>query len=102
MTSSLNDARSKSLLAAQAGAEWVPSNDLRAKVGLALYDYRNISGVRNSSNSNTQDATQPAFRQKGNSLFNLSNPNNFGGPFGLAADYRLLHLTAAVGYNLRA
>lgn len=98
--SSLNDARSKSLLAAQAGVEWVPNNDLRAKFGVALYDYRNISGVRNSFDSNTQDATQPAFRQKGNSLFNLSNPTNFGGPFGLAADYRLLNLTAAVDYNL--
>lgn len=99
--SSLSEARSKSLLAAQAGVEWVPNNDLRAKVGVALYDYRNISGVRNSFNSNTQDATQPAFRQKGNSLFNLSNtsPASFG-PFGLAADYRLLNITAAVDYNL--
>lgn len=98
--SSLNEARSKSLLAAQAGVEWVPSNDLRAKLGLALYDYRNISGVRNSIGGFSQDATQPAFRQKGNSLFNLSNPHNFTGPFGLAADYRLLNLTAAVDYNL--
>lgn len=98
--SSLSEARSKSLLAAQAGVEWVPNNDLRAKLGVALYDYRNVSGVRNSFDSNTQDATQPAFRQKGNSLFNLSNPTNFGGPFGLAADYRLLNLTAAVDYNL--
>ena len=98
--SASNQARNKSLLAAQVGVEWVPSNDLRAKLGLAMYDYRNVSGVRNAFNSNTQDATQPAFRQKGNSLFNLSNPANLGGPFGLAADYRVLNLTGTVDYNL--
>ncbi|QIM50729.1 putative porin [Hydrogenophaga crocea] len=98
--SASNAARSRSLLAAQGGVEWVPSNEFRAKVGLALYDFRNVSGVRNDFNSVTQNGTQPAFRQKGNTLFNLSNPTNFSGPFGLAADYRVLNLTTAVDYTL--
>lgn len=98
--SSSNRASSKSLLGAQAGVEWVPDNQLRAKLGVALYDYRNISGARNTNNSTLNDATQPAFRQKGNSLFNLSNPTNLNGPFGLAADYRVLNLTGALDYNL--
>jgi hypothetical protein len=100
-TSLGNQARSKSLLAAQAGVEWVPDNKLRAKLGLALYDYRNVSGVRNAFNGNLTDATAPAFRQKGNTLFNINNdadPNT--NLWALAADYRVLNLTAAVDYNL--
>lgn len=98
--SSSNRAKSRWLLGAQGGIEWVPSNDLRAKAGLAIYDFRNVAGVRNSSGSTATDGTQASNRQKGNSLFNLSNPGVVGGPFGLAKDYRVLNLTAAVDYNL--
>lgn len=100
-TSESNQAKSKWLVAAQGGVEWVPSNDLRAKVGLGLYDFRNISGVRNSNSTNTDD-TSPLSRQKGNTLFNISNPAafNFNGPFGLANDYQVLNLTGAVDFNL--
>ena len=99
-TSESNDAKSKWLIAAQGGVEWVPSNDLRAKVGLGLYDFRNISGVRNSNGSNTTDDTSPLSRQKGNTLFNITNPTNLNGPFGLANDYQVLNLTGAVDFNL--
>ena len=98
--SSSNLAKSRWLFGAQGGVEWVPSNDLRAKAGLALYDFRNLAGVRNSFNSTTTDGTQASNRQKGNSLFNLSNPGVVGGPFGLAKDYRVLNLSGAVDYNL--
>lgn len=98
-TSLTNSARSQSLLAAQAGVEWVPDNKLRGKVALALYDYRNVSGVRNDPGGVSTNATQAAYRQKGNTLFDLSNPSA-GGPWGLAKDYRQLNLTGALDYTL--
>ena len=99
-TSLANRARSQSLLALQGGVEWVPDNKRRAKVGVALYDYSNVSGVRNTAGSTTANATQAAYRQKGNTLFNLSNPTATNGPWGLAKDYRLLNVTGALDYNL--
>lgn len=94
-----NDARSKWLLAAQGGVEWVPSNQLRTRFGVGLYDYRNIAGVRNDPTFNTRDETAPRFRQKGNSLFDIS-----GDPgtrlWALASDYQVLNLSAAVDYQL--
>ncbi len=98
-------AKSKWLVGAQGGVEWVPvfsqrAIPMRAKVGLALYDYRNISGVRNPANTGLTDDTAPALRQKGNSLFNISNPQTLAGPYGLAADYRLVNLTGALDVNL--
>ena len=99
-TSESNGAKSKWMVAAQGGVEWVPSNDLRAKVGLGLYDFRNISGVRNSNGSTTTNDTSPLSRQKGNTLFNITNPTNLNGPFGLANDYQVLNLTGAVDFNL--
>jgi hypothetical protein len=55
-----------------------------------MYDYRNVSGIRNSFNSNTFDDTAPAFRQKGNTVFNIDNDGNAAtNLYALAADYRL-------------
>lgn len=96
-----NDAKSKWLIGAQGGVEWVPSNDLRAKVGLGVYDYRNISGVRNAFNSTTTNETAPDYRQKGNTLFNIDNDGNPNtNLYGLAADYQVLNLTGAVDFSL--
>ncbi|MGV3499129.1 MAG: putative porin [Hydrogenophaga sp.] len=100
-TSINNRARSRWLMGVQGGVEWVPDNRLRAKVGLALYDYRNVSGERNPAGSSVTDGTQAVLRQKGNSVFDLRNPTITGAPlWGLAKDYRVLNLTAAVDYNL--
>lgn len=96
-----NDAKSKWLIGAQGGVEWVPSNDLRAKVGLGIYEYRNISGVLNAANRTTTNETAPDYRQKGNTLFNIDNDNNVNtNLYGLAADYQVLNLTGAVDFNL--
>lgn len=96
-----NSAKSKWLLAAQGGAEWVPSNQLRTKFGLGLYDYRNIAGEINDFGLNTRDETAPRFRQKGNSLFDIQNDNDPSTAlWALAADYRVLNLSAAVDYQL--
>ncbi len=96
-----NEARSKWLLAAQGGVEWVPSNQLRAKFGLGLYDYRNIAGERNDFDLNTRDETAPRFRQRGNSLFDIRNDNDPRTTlWALASDYRVLNLRALVDYQI--
>ncbi|MDO9195873.1 putative porin, partial [Rhodoferax sp.] len=70
-------ANSKWLLGAQIGVEWVPDIQTRAKLGLAYYDYRNISGIRNPSLNDVQfNGTATNIRQKGNTLFNIDNDGN--------------------------
>lgn len=96
-----NEAKSKWLLAAQGGVEWVPSNQLRTKFGLGVYDYRNIAGERNDFDLTTRDETVTKFRQKGNSLFDIrldNDPNT--NLWALAPNYKVLNLNAAVDYQL--
>lgn len=93
--SALNRARSKWLYGAQIGAEWQPVPESRARIGLGLYDYRNVSGVLNEPDQTLTNATAPAFRQKGNTLFDIFNDTpDVNRLWALAADYRLLNLTA--------
>ena len=93
-------AKSKWLLAAQAGLEWAPDYDTNAKIGLAIYDFRNISGIRNDFQQTAFNRTAPDFRQKGNTLFNIANTNPATSLFALASDFRLLNLTGTVDLNL--
>jgi hypothetical protein len=65
-----------------------------------LYDFRNTSGVANRVGETATNGTAPRFRQKGNTLFNLSNPQNLSGPFGLASDFKVLNLTGVLDYRL--
>jgi Putative porin len=95
-----NRAKNKYMYGVQAGVEWVPSNELRAKAGLAVYDFRNISGVTNPVGETSTNGTAPQFRQKGNSLFNISNPQASSGPFALASDFRVVNLTGVVDYKM--
>ena len=91
-------AKSKWLLGAQTGVEWVRDTNTRAKVGLAYYDYRNISGTRNEFGQDAYNKTAPQFRQKGNTVFQINPPND--DLYALAADYRLLNLTGVVDLNV--
>jgi hypothetical protein len=90
-------AKDKWLYGAQAGFEWAPPGNSRLKVGLGLYDYRNTRGIPNAFGSTLYDSTAPAFRQKGNTLFNIDND---GDPttvlFALAPAFRNVNLTAAL------
>jgi len=98
--SATNRARSKWLYGAQLGVDWQPAPESRARIGLGLYDYRHVSGVRNAPGQTLTNATAPAFRQKGNTLFNIDNDGNPAtNLWALAADYRLLNLSAS--YDLR-
>lgn len=88
----------KWLFGAQIGGDWVFADQSRFRLGVAYYDYRNVAGQRNTVDSTLQDHTAPAFVQKGNSMFEISNDIDdvgnpvFGRLFGLAADYSLINL----------
>lgn len=95
------DARSKWLLGAQVGMEWIPDINTRAKLGVAVYDYRNIAGVRNGFDLTTTNKTAPESRQKGNTLFNIANAADPATTlYALASDYRVLNVTGMVDLNL--
>jgi hypothetical protein len=91
-----NLAKDKWLYGAQVGVDWTPSLNARWRVGLAYYDYRNITGVADTilDGKAPYSSTAPQFRQKGNSVFDISEDSS--GQFGLAAKYRLANLTATV------
>lgn len=95
-------AKDKWFYGAQAGVEWIPDDlDTKVRVGVAYYDYRNISGVRNPAFGDTLfNQTATLFRQKGNSLFNIDND---GDPttnlWALAADYRIANVTMVADYS---
>jgi hypothetical protein len=91
----------KWLLAGQVGSEIPIGTDSRLKLGLAYYDYQNITGKRSPlSQPNKYDATAPEFVQKGNSMFVISNnPANPFEQFGLAPEYEIINLTAEYDIN---
>jgi hypothetical protein len=95
-------ADSKWLIGAQVGMEWVPSTETRAKVGLAYYDFQNVSGRANPALNDVQfNKTAPEFRQKGNSVFNIDNDGSATtNLWALAADYQVLNVTGMVDLNL--
>lgn len=86
--------RDKWLYAAQLGAEWLFKNQSKFKFGIAYYNYENIVGQRNELNSVSSDFTAPEFVQKGNSLFEISNPTNQR-LFALASDFDIINVTAS-------
>ena len=94
--------KDKWLVGAQVGIEWVPDNRARAKFGLAYYDFHDVSGIRNSNLDTSLNTTAAFNRQKGNTLFNITNPitNTSADLFGLAGDYQLINLTGVVDLNM--
>jgi len=92
--------RNKWLYAAQGGLDWKLTPSLRSRIGLAYYDYSNVTGIHNPSTGNTHvnDYTAPQYVQKGNTLFNIAdtttNPN--AALFALAPEYRLVNLTGTL------
>lgn len=88
----------KWLLGAQVGATLSGSpQDIRAKVGLAYYAYKNMVGETNPPDSAINDFTAPAFVQKGNSYYNIATLSGVT-LFGLAAEYQLIDLTGQIDF----
>jgi hypothetical protein len=85
----------KWLFGAQLGFKWSWGDRSSLKLAAAAYNFEHITGIRNAPGSTLLNYTAPPFMQKGNSLFDI-----YGGPdsntnlYALAAEYRLLDLTA--------
>ena len=86
-----NKAKSKWLTGFQGGVDMTSLNGSRAKLGLALYDYKNVEGISDTGALLLDyDATKPQFHQKGNTMYldpYSSNPK-------LISKFRELNLTA--------
>jgi LysM repeat protein len=88
----------KWLYGLQGGADWRWSSAGRVRLALSYYPYTNVQGIPNPTlGSQVNDWTAPAFRQKGNTLFNIDNDGNPAtNLFALASKFEILNLTAAV------
>jgi hypothetical protein len=93
--------KDKWLYGAQVGVDWRGASGNRYRVGAAYYGYANTAGRRNSLDSSLLDFTAPRFLQRGNTLFDIRNDvDPTTNLFALAADYKLVNLTAAVDWQL--
>ena len=86
----------KWLLGAQVGATLSGSpQDIRAKVGLAYYSYKNMEGELSPAGSTANEFTAPQFVQKGNTYYQISS-DPARPLYGLAAEYQLIDLTGQI------
>lgn len=94
-------ARDKWLLGGQTGIEWKFEGGSRLRFGGAYYRFENVSGRRNTLDSQLADYTAPAWLQRGNTLFDIrfDNDNNTN-LFALAADYALANAGASFDWRL--
>lgn len=89
----------KWLFGTQLTTEFTTTSQTEIKIGLAYYDYYNITGKKNTPGSRLLDFTAPAYMQKGNSVFNISNstdPNEV--LWALSSDYNLINLAASIDF----
>ncbi len=99
-----SDATDKYLLGAQVGAAWEGQSN-RAKVGLALYDFKKVEGkpgAPGSAGTPGYAASAPQFRQRGNSLVDISDPTAAATSrplFGIASKFRLLNATGTLTHT---
>lgn len=89
----------KWLLGVQVGVDSPANRVVRGKLGVALYDYRNITGAANAPNSSLNDFTAPAFAQKGNTYYNISSDPTRP-LLALASRYRLFNVTGTLDMEL--
>lgn len=93
-------AQDKWLLGGQVGVQFNSKSDYAVTLAAAYYDYQNVQGSRVSLTeykSGQYDYIPPAFRQKGNVLFDF-NPDDDSIVGALASDYNELNLTAKFDY----
>jgi len=99
------DQRDKWLYAMQLGAEGAIGSSAQLRVGLAMYHFANVEGVRESDPApgGSRAGTVPYLnsqypanvRLKGNTLINLNDPTSTAAPtWGLASKFKPLNLTA--------
>lgn len=104
------DSRDKWLYGAQIGIDWALSNRTQWRTGLALYDFHNVQGVRETAQppSFPRMGTVPYFnsqypasiRLKGNTLINLNDSSPAGNAatptWGLASKFRPINFSTVL------
>ena len=95
----------KDLLGAQAGYQWQfgYTGANRWRLGLGVYDYRNIAGQAETELDRLERADYVArseypnsLRQRGNTLFRINAPSDSATQYGLASEFRTVNLTTAL------
>ena len=95
------EAHDKWLYGGQIGSEIPFTWDSKLRLAAAYYDFANISGQRNTPESNLLDSTAPLWLTKGNTLFDIRNTvDTSQNLFALAGKYRLV--TGLAQLDLRA
>lgn len=106
----------KWLYGAQVGADFKLTKDLKAKLGVAYYQFDNIEGQLSdpftpltAQDAGNTDGTRPAFAQKGNTYRPIRNIvpsviNDFGTSnqfqyFGLASPFKVVTATGRLDYD---
>ena len=85
----------KWMLGGQLGADLHFANDASLRLGAAYYDYFHVVGQRNSPETTLYNWAAPAFVQKGNTVFDISNTaDSTVNLFALASDFRIVDLIA--------
>ncbi len=79
----------------QIGFDYLFENQNKLKMALAYYSFDNITGRRNTPNSNLLDFTAPDFLQKGNTVVDISGDSSSttNNLFALASDFDEVALT---------
>jgi hypothetical protein len=86
----------KYLFGGQMVAEYKPERDYSFRLGVALYDYENITGLINPTDETIYDYTAPPFMQKGNTVVNIeSQQPSTEYKYALAAHFRDLDILGA-------
>jgi hypothetical protein len=96
----------RALLGVQTGLDMkLGQGDRRLKIGVAIYNYQGIEGVKESpadmgrSDYATRSEYGSGFRQRGNTLFNVRASGDTASPvYGLASSFQELNLTAALDW----
>lgn len=102
--------RDKWLYGLQLGTDWAVTDRTQLRLGVAVYDFQNVEGVRESDPPPTGPRAgtvgyllsqyPAAVRQKGNTLINLNDPTSTAAPvWGLASKFRPVNLSAAVTFG---
>jgi hypothetical protein len=100
----------KWLYAGQVGVDMWPTEQTQLRLSAAIYDFRNLEGVRETEPPPTGPAVGTTgyyaseyrfgARLKGNTLIRLNDPTNSGAPvWGLASQFQPVILSAALRFN---
>uniref|UniRef100_UPI0031383ECA putative porin n=1 Tax=Variovorax sp. YR752 TaxID=1884383 RepID=UPI0031383ECA len=102
--------RDKWLYGLQLGTDWAVTDRTQLRLGVAVYDFQNVEGVRETDPPPTGPRAgtvgyllsqyPAAVRQKGNTLINLNDPTSTAAPvWGLASKFRPVNLSAAMTFG---